>query len=83
MTPSSHPEVRPLGIVINPSSGRDARRLFARADSSTLQSKRNQVERIIVGAAASGVHSTYHRLPSGPSGNNKQRFHSMVTEQPL
>lgn len=55
MSPASDPGVRPLGIVINPSSGRDARRLFARADSSTLQSKRNQVERIIVGAAASGV----------------------------
>ena len=55
MPRSSHEEARPLGIIINPSSGRDARRLFARADSSTLQSKRNQVERIIVGAAASGV----------------------------
>ena len=46
---------RPLGIVINPVSGRDARRLFARASPSTHESKRNQVERIIVGAAASGV----------------------------
>ncbi len=46
---------RPLGIIVNPSSGRDARRLFARADSSTIQTKRNQVERILVGAAAAGV----------------------------
>ena len=45
----------PLGIVINPMSGRDARRLFARAMSSTPESKRNQVERIIVGAASAGV----------------------------
>ncbi|MBW2229792.1 MAG: NAD(+)/NADH kinase [Deltaproteobacteria bacterium] len=46
---------RPLGIVINPVSGRDARRLFARALSSSNESKRNQVERILVGAAAAGV----------------------------
>jgi len=49
------PEPRPLGIVINPASGRDARRLFARAMSSSPESKRNQVERILVGAAAAGV----------------------------
>jgi hypothetical protein len=41
--------------VINPASGRDARRLFARAMSSSPESKRNQVERILVGAAAAGV----------------------------
>jgi hypothetical protein len=48
-------EKRPLGIIINPSSGRDARRLFARASPSSNESKRNQVERLIVGAAAAGV----------------------------
>jgi len=48
-------EKRALGILINPVSGRDARRLFARASPSTHESKRNQVERIIVGAAAAGV----------------------------
>lgn len=45
----------PLGLIVNPSSGRDSRRIFARADRSTLESKRNQVERILVGAAAAGV----------------------------
>lgn len=55
MNPSSSSGPRPLGIVINPSSGRDARRLFARAMSSSPESKRNQVERILVGAAAAGV----------------------------
>lgn len=45
----------PLGVLVNPASGRDARRLFARAGSSTLESKRNQVERILVGAASSGA----------------------------
>lgn len=45
----------PLGLVVNPSSGRDSRRIFARADRSTIESKRNQLERILVGAAAAGV----------------------------
>jgi hypothetical protein len=43
-----------LGIIVNPHSGRDARRLFARAGTSTIEDKRNQVTRIIVGAAAAG-----------------------------
>lgn len=44
-----------LGIIVNPHSGRDARRLFARAGTSTIEDKRNQVTRIVVGAAAAGV----------------------------
>ena len=40
---------RPLGVLINPASGRDARRLFARAMTTTPEAKRNQVERILVG----------------------------------
>ncbi len=55
MTSPTPAAKRPLGILINPVSGRDARRLFARASPSSHESKRNQVERIIVGAAASGV----------------------------
>lgn len=49
------PSPRPLGVVINPASGRDVRRLFARAMTSSPDAKRNQVERILVGAAAAGV----------------------------
>lgn len=45
----------PLGILVNPSSGRDVRRLAARAQQQTLESKRNQVARIAVGAAAAGT----------------------------
>jgi predicted polyphosphate/ATP-dependent NAD kinase len=46
---------RPVGIVVNPVSGRDVRRLAARAGTSTPDDKRNQVQRIIVGAAAAGA----------------------------
>jgi hypothetical protein len=45
----------PVGIVVNPLSGRDVRRLAARAGTSTPDDKRNQVQRIIVGAAAGGA----------------------------
>ncbi|MCB9722941.1 MAG: NAD(+)/NADH kinase [Spirochaetaceae bacterium] len=44
-----------LGLIVNPHSGRDTRRLFARAGTSTIEDKRNQVTRIVVGAAAAGV----------------------------
>jgi hypothetical protein len=44
-----------VGIIVNPHSGRDARRLFARAGTSTIDDKRNQVTRIVVGAAAAGA----------------------------
>lgn len=45
----------PVGIIVNPLSGRDVRRLAARAGTSTPDDKRNQVQRIIVGAAAGGA----------------------------
>ena len=53
--PRLGPDPAPLGIVVNPVSGRDVRRLFARAMSSSHESKRNQVLRMMVGAAAAGV----------------------------
>lgn len=49
------PSPSPVGIVVNPLSGRDVRRLAARAGTSTPDDKRNQVQRIIVGAAAAGA----------------------------
>lgn len=45
----------PIGIIANPLSGRDVRRVAARADTSTPQSKRNQVARIVIGAVAAGA----------------------------
>jgi hypothetical protein len=46
---------KPVGIIANPLSGRDVRRIAARADTSTPQSKRNQVARIVIGAVAAGA----------------------------
>ena len=44
-----------VGVIVNPVSGRDVRRVAARAGDSTPQSKRNQVARIAIGPAASGA----------------------------
>jgi hypothetical protein len=52
----SHSPDKPcVGILANPLSGRDVRRVAARADTSTPQSKRNQVARIAIGAVAAGA----------------------------
>ena len=43
-----------IGIIVNPMSGRDCRRLTARADTVSHENKRNQISRIVVGAVAAG-----------------------------
>jgi hypothetical protein len=53
--PEARPDASPIGIIVNPLSGRDVRRLAARAGTSTPEDKRNQVQRILVGAAAGGA----------------------------
>ncbi len=45
-----------VGVIVNPVSGRDVRRRAARAGSQTPESKRNQVARAVIGAAAAGAH---------------------------
>jgi hypothetical protein len=54
MSPSAE-QPRPVGVIANPMSGRDCRRMLARASHSTLESKRDQVARAVVGAVASGA----------------------------
>jgi hypothetical protein len=46
---------RSVGIIANPMSGKDVRRLAARASRVTPESKRDQIARAVVGAAASGA----------------------------
>lgn len=46
---------RPLGLIVNPVSGRDVRRLLGRAGNDTPDAKRNQLERAAIGAAMAGV----------------------------
>ena len=44
-----------VGIIVNPMAGRDVRRLVARATSMTPETKRDQVARAAIGAAAAGA----------------------------
>ncbi|MDE0910842.1 MAG: NAD(+)/NADH kinase [Myxococcota bacterium] len=47
--------VRPVGIIANPMSGKDVRRLAARASRVTSENKRDLVSRAVIGCAATGV----------------------------
>ncbi|HEY8123341.1 MAG TPA: diacylglycerol kinase family protein [Myxococcota bacterium] len=49
------PQTRPVGLILNPMSGRDVRRLVGRAQTETLEVKRSQLARAVVGAAAGGA----------------------------
>lgn len=49
----------PLGICVNPQSGRDVRRLAARAGNMTHEAKRDIVARVAAGAVACGVTDLY------------------------
>jgi hypothetical protein len=51
----SQAPVPTVGILANPMSGRDVRRLAARASTTTLEIKRDQVTRAAVGAVAGGA----------------------------
>jgi NAD kinase len=44
-----------VGVIANPMSGRDVRRLAARAPQQTPESKRNQIQRAVIGAVAGGA----------------------------
>jgi hypothetical protein len=48
-----------VGILANPMSGRDVRRLAARASTTTPEIKRDQVSRAAIGAAAGGAKTLY------------------------
>ena len=44
-----------VGVIANPMSGRDVRRLAARARRENPEDKQNQIARAVVGAAAAGA----------------------------
>lgn len=54
----ARPPVR-IGICVNPMSGRDVRRLAARAGNMTHEAKRDIVARVAAGAAACGATDLY------------------------
>jgi hypothetical protein len=50
-----HERAGTVGILANPMSGRDVRRLAARASTTTVEIKRDQVARAAIGATAAGA----------------------------
>lgn len=48
-----------LGIIVNPFSGRDVRRVAARASTSDHHDKQQQVTRLVLGALSQGVDKIY------------------------
>ncbi len=57
--PLRNPTPSRLGIVVNPMSGRDVRRVAARASTSAHLDKENIVARLVVGALSQGVREIY------------------------
>ena len=55
MSASGRVQTRPVGILANPMSGRDVRRFAARGSHVTIESKRDQVARAVIGAVAAGA----------------------------
>lgn len=56
--------MKPIGIIANPSSGKDIRRLVARASSFDNNEKVNIVERLILGSQNFGVKKIFLMLDS-------------------
>ena len=55
---------RPIGLVVNPRSGNDVRRVIASAGSSTLEDKTSIVRRVVLGARVLGAtHFITHHEP--------------------
>ncbi len=57
MPPCQHRDVSPIGILANPLSGKDVRRLLTNAGTSSLEDKVNVVRRLLVGAHEAGATS--------------------------
>lgn len=62
-----------LGIVVNPMSGRDVRRVAAKASTSSHHEKQQQVTRLVLGALEMGVERIY-------LGNEPFRINERATE---
>ncbi|MDC1306808.1 NAD(+)/NADH kinase [Pseudomonadales bacterium] len=65
-----------LGIIVNPMSGRDVRRVAARASTSSHQNKQQQVTRLVLGALANGVDKIY--LANEPFRINERAIESLA-----
>ena len=77
-----------LGIVVNPMSGRDVRRVAARASTSDHREKQQQLTRLILGAFSQGVEQIFlanepYRINSRAVENLQHRDRVRILELPL
>ncbi|MFN3238754.1 MAG: NAD(+)/NADH kinase [Pseudomonadales bacterium] len=77
-----------LGIVVNPMSGRDVRRVAAKASTSNHHEKQQQVTRLVLGALEMGVDQIYlgnepFRINERAVENLQQRDQVTVLSYPL
>ncbi|MCZ6503726.1 MAG: NAD(+)/NADH kinase [Gammaproteobacteria bacterium] len=77
-----------LGIVVNPMSGRDVRRVAARASTSSHHEKQQQVTRLVLGAFSQGVEEIFlanepYRINSRAVENLQQRDRVRILDIPL
>ncbi len=77
-----------LGILVNPMSGRDVRRIAARASTSGHHEKQQQVTRLVLGAFSQGVERVFlakepYRISSRAIENLQQRDRVSLLNIPL
>ncbi|MGI9323043.1 MAG: diacylglycerol kinase family protein, partial [Pseudomonadales bacterium] len=77
-----------LGIIVNPFSGRDVRRVAARASASGHQEKQQQVTRLVLGALSQGVDEVFlahdpFRVSERAVANLPQRKQVTILKFPL
>lgn len=81
-------DTKRLGIVVNPMSGRDVRRIAARASTSSHHEKQQQVTRLVLGALSQGVDEIFlanepFRINSRAVENLPQRDQVTILDFPL
>lgn len=78
----------PLGIVVNPMSGRDVRRVAARANTNAHRDKQQQLTRLVLGALEQGVDEIWlgnepFRINRGAVENLAERDRIHLLDYPL
>lgn len=68
--------MRHLGIIVNPMSGRDVRRVTAKASTHSHQNKQQQVTRLILGALNHGVERIF--LANEPFRINERAIENLI-----
>ncbi len=72
----------PIGLIVNPRSGNDVRRVIASAGSSTLEDKASIVRRVVLGARVLGAtHFITHHEPHQIVRRATETLHGVIVER--